>query len=102
MATTAVAAATGIRRRTRGFAVCAVLATAVLTAHAVPFWGAKESLPAETDPAALKDGEFVWEGTAVASGPVTVVVSLEEQRAYVYRNGCSHLPSVFAARLFEI
>lgn len=68
-------------------ALVGALTVAAPWVHAVPFWGAKESLPAETDPAALKDGEFVWEGAAVASGPVTVVVSLEEQRAYVYRNG---------------
>ncbi len=54
---------------------------------AVPFWGAKESLPAETDPAKLKPGEFIWEGGAVSAGPIVVAVSLEEQRAYVYRNG---------------
>ena len=53
---------------------------------AVPFWGAKESMPADTAPAALKPGEFVWDGDA-PSGPMVVVVSLTEQRAYVYRNG---------------
>jgi len=63
-----------------------LLATAV-SARAVPFWGARESRPAETAPGALKPGEFVWEGTAVTEGPIVVAVSLEEQRAYVYRNG---------------
>lgn len=56
-------------------------------AQAVPFWGAKASQPEDTDPAKLKPGEFIWAGDAVASGPVVVVVSLPEQRAYVYRNG---------------
>ena len=57
------------------------------SASAVPFWGAKESRPVETDPAKLKPGEFVWEGDAVPAGPIVVVVSIGEQRAYVYRNG---------------
>ena len=56
-------------------------------ALAVPFWGAKESSPADTPPAALKPGEFVWAPDVAPEGPIVVVVSLTEQRAYVYRNG---------------
>ena len=56
-------------------------------ARAVPFWGAKESLPAGTPPAALKPGQFVWTADEAPSGPIAVIVSLTEQRAYVYRNG---------------
>ena len=63
-----------------------VLATAS-PASAVPFWGAKESSPAGTPPAALKPGEFVWEPGVAPNGPIVVIVSLTEQRAYVYRNG---------------
>jgi lipoprotein-anchoring transpeptidase ErfK/SrfK len=55
--------------------------------HAVPFWGAKQSSPAATPPAALKPGEFVWAPGAAPDGPIVVIVSLTEQRAYVYRNG---------------
>ncbi len=58
-----------------------------LPASAEPFWGAKASQPVDTDPSALKPGEFVWDGDAVPSGPIVVVVSLPEQRADVYRNG---------------
>lgn len=58
-----------------------------LAAHAAPFWGAKTSEPAGTDPSTLKPGQFVWEGDAVQAGPLVVVVSLTEQRAHVYRNG---------------
>jgi hypothetical protein len=58
-----------------------------LPAQAVPFWGALTSEPAGTDPATLEPGQFVWQGEAVPAGPVVVVVSLAEQRAYVYRNG---------------
>jgi len=54
---------------------------------AVPFWGAHESLPADTPLSQLKHGEFIWLGDAVQAGPMVMVVSLTEQRAYVYRNG---------------
>ncbi|MBM7060369.1 L,D-transpeptidase [Pseudomonas sp. UL073] len=36
---------------------------------------------------ALKPGQFLWLPQVSPQGPVTVVVSLTEQRAYVYRNG---------------
>jgi hypothetical protein len=65
---------------------CALLACSVL-ADSVPFWGAKSSLPIDTPIDQLKKGQFLWMGDAVSSGPVVMVVSLNEQRAYVYRNG---------------
>ena len=37
----------------------------------------------------LQPGEFLWQPEASPSGPVLVVVSIPEQRAYVYRNGVS-------------
>lgn len=73
-----------IARTSLGTVFALLLATG---AFAEPFWGAKESSPAGTDPASLAPGEFVWEGDAVTAGPVVVVVSLTEQRASVYRNG---------------
>lgn len=54
--------------------------------HAVPSWGAKQSSPADTPPSALKPGEWIWGGDRKAMGPMAVVVSLTEQRAYAYRN----------------
>src|SRR3984893_7865432 len=56
-------------------------------AHSVPFWGAKTSVPIDTPLDKLKKGEFLWIGDAVTSGPIVMVVSVTEQRAYVYRNG---------------
>jgi hypothetical protein len=56
-------------------------------ADSVPFWGAKESVPAGTPIAQLKKGEFLWMADAVTSGPIVMVVSITEQKAYVYRNG---------------
>jgi hypothetical protein len=56
-------------------------------ADSVPFWGAKSSVPIDTPINQLKKGEFLWMGEAVSTGPVVMVVSITEQRAYVYRNG---------------
>ncbi len=38
-------------------------------------------------PSKLKPGEYVWHPEISPQGPVVLVVSLPEQRAYVYRNG---------------
>lgn len=56
-------------------------------AAGVPFWGAKASVAVDTPINQLKQGEFLWMAAAVTSGPVVMVVSITEQRAYVYRNG---------------
>lgn len=64
-----------------------VLLSASPLAHAVPTWGAKQSSPADTAPSQLKPGEWVWGGDNRTMGPMAVIVSLTEQRAYVYRNG---------------
>lgn len=56
-------------------------------ADSVPFWGAQASVPIDTPINRLKQGEFLWMGEAVHAGPLVMVVSITEQRAYVYRNG---------------
>jgi hypothetical protein len=71
----------------RRLVLLAVLITAGVATAKTPFWGARESLPANTPIATLKQGEFIWFGDAARSGPLLLVVSLDEQRAYVYRNG---------------
>jgi hypothetical protein len=53
----------------------------------MPFWGAKESRPADTPFSQLEQGEFIWLGDVGRSGPLLMIVSIDEQRAYVYRNG---------------
>lgn len=60
----------------------------VLSGHAVatPFWGATAPVPFDTPPALLKKGEFTWAPNVAPAGPILVVVSLDEQRAYAYRN----------------
>ena len=57
------------------------------SSFATPFWGEKTSRPVDTVPFMLNPGQFIWKGDAVPSGPIVVVVSLLEQRVYVYRNG---------------
>jgi hypothetical protein len=41
----------------------------------------------DPEPAKLKRGEFIWHPEIAPGGPIVLVVSLDEQRAYVYRNG---------------
>ena len=53
----------------------------------VPFWGDKGSQPVETPATALKDGQWVWAAGEAPQGPILVVVNLDEQRGYAYRNG---------------
>ena len=43
--------------------------------------------PAAATPGPMKPGDFLWYPQIAPSGPVVLVVSLDEQRAYVYRNG---------------
>ena len=69
------------------YSLAALAAILSLECAATPFWGARQSAPAETPAEALKPGEFIWEGELEPKGPVVVVVSLPEQMAYVYRNG---------------
>src|ERR1700678_4475008 len=56
-------------------------------ADSVPFWGARASVPIDTPIDKLKKGEFLWIGNAVTAGLLIMVVSITEQRGYVYRNG---------------
>lgn len=46
-----------------------------------------QSCPAGTDPMALKPGQFVWTPQIAPQGPVTIIISLPQQRAFVFRNG---------------
>lgn len=63
--------------------LCAFAAPAV----AAPIWGGASSRPSDTLPSDLRPGEWIWGGDSKRLGPMAVVVSLTEQRAYVYRNG---------------
>ena len=60
---------------------------ALSLAGAAAAQGAKTSSPVDLPPSQLKPGEFIWVPEAVPAGPLVMVISLDEQRAYVYRNG---------------
>ncbi len=79
-----------VRRMIQGFWLALAFFGVTLTtvqADSVPFWGAKASVPIDTPLDKLKKGQFLWVADAAASGPIVMVVSITEQRAYVYRNG---------------
>jgi len=76
-----------VRSASLGFLSFLLFLLSADVASAAPFWGAKESSPVDTPPAALAPGEFVWDPGVAPDGPIVVVVSLTEQRGYVYRNG---------------
>ena len=64
----------------------ALLLAALLAAAAPSITHAQSAVP-QADVRALKPGEFLWYPQIAPEGPVVLVVSLDEQRAYVYRNG---------------
>jgi hypothetical protein len=74
-----------MKRLLVGIALSISLASSALAS--VPIWGAKASSPADTPPSALKPGEWIWGGRGASPGPMAVIVSLTEQKAYAYRNG---------------
>jgi L,D-transpeptidase catalytic domain len=76
-----------IRRCLVALSVMSVALYSAVLADSVPFWGAKDSVGIDTPINQLKKGEFLWMADAVTEGPVVMVVSITEQRAYVYRNG---------------
>jgi len=64
-------------------AVLAAAAPALPLAPATP----AGSQPVDLPPHDLKPGQFIWAPDASPSGPLVMVISLDEQLAYVYRNG---------------
>lgn len=77
-------------------AACAVVSLACVLAMPAslsaspPKTGVPAAAPdatATTAPPSLKPGQFTWTPELAPQGPVVIVVSLPEQRAYVYRNG---------------
>jgi hypothetical protein len=64
-----------------------LLFCSIAFAAEMPFWGASAPVPFETPPDMLKHGEFTWAPEIAPAGPIAVLVSLDEQRAYTYRNG---------------
>lgn len=69
-----------------GLLIAGVMSPGAL-GSSVPFWGAKDSVPVGTPISQLTRGEFLWIGDAVTAGPIVMIVSITEQKAFVYRNG---------------
>lgn len=49
--------------------------------------GAKSSASIDTPLDQLKPGQFIWAPALVPNGPLVMVISISEQRGYLYRNG---------------
>ncbi|GHB24108.1 L,D-transpeptidase [Salinicola rhizosphaerae] len=71
----------------RGAIIALVALLLSSTVQAAPFWGEKQSRPVDTPLVDLAPGAWIWGGDDKRGGPMAVIVSLTEQRAYVYRNG---------------
>jgi hypothetical protein len=90
VATAGQAALFRLARMTGAASVLLLIVALVGTSTAsatVPFWGDTASLPVDTTPEQLAPGQFVWNPAAAPAGPIVVVVSLDDQRVIVYRNG---------------
>ena len=75
-------------RSTLMLAMALALPLAAHAAAKLPMPGATASHAAEVrGPTDLKPGEYLWHPEISPAGPIVLVVSLDEQRAYVYRNG---------------
>ena len=70
-----------------GFALLLALASIAATAKTPPKHTSTLGTARTAVPAKLKPGEYLWVPEASPRGPIVMVVSLPEQRAYVYRNG---------------
>jgi hypothetical protein len=66
--------------------LCATSPTSV-SAKTPPKEGSTLGTAKTVVPADLKPGEYVWHPELSPRGPIVLVVSLPEQRVYVYRNG---------------
>jgi L,D-transpeptidase catalytic domain len=62
---------------------------AIISLHAAAAPASTQLTPTELNGPieALKPGEYFWAPHIVPEGPVTIIVSLKQQKAYAYRNG---------------
>ena len=73
-------------RVTQSFGIAFAVALMVGLAAAPPA-SARQTAPAPAQAENLRPGQFVWHPDAAPEGEVEIVVSLPQQRAYVYRGG---------------
>jgi hypothetical protein len=74
-----------INRRNVTGMISATLAAGVLSAEYV--FGAMTQGKQVSSPENMQPGEFTWHPERSPDGPVAIIVSIAEQRVYVYRNG---------------
>ncbi|MFT4190457.1 MAG: L,D-transpeptidase [Comamonas sp.] len=83
--------ASGLVRRkfvATGAALLVTLATGLPRGvRAAPPPAHRATPPAPSPDARLKPGQFIWQPDLAPTGPLVVLVSLDEQRSYVYRDG---------------
>ena len=72
---------------TLSVAVAALAMTTIATAKTPPKDTSTIGTAKTVVPSKLAPGEYVWHPEISPRGPIVLVVSLPEQRAYVYRNG---------------
>jgi len=74
-----------IPKKLRALFLAPLLAAAGLPgAHAENFTKGSEQKPLTPE---LKTGDYVWKPEVSPTGPVVIIVSLQEQKLYAYRNG---------------
>ncbi len=78
---------TTLRAALACFVLLLALPGVAATAKAPPAHTSTPGTAKTISPAKLKPGEYVWHPEMSPRGPVVLVVSLPEQRAYAYRNG---------------
>ena len=64
--------------------LAAALALAAGQAHSQ---AVQTPVPAVKTAETLKPGEWIWYANAVPEGPMLLMVSIAQQKAYLYRNG---------------
>jgi hypothetical protein len=74
-----------LSRRMLGVATLALLWPGGVRAR-VPYWGDRSSQPVDMPAVQLSPGQWVWNPAAAPQGPMLMVVNLDQQLAYVYRN----------------
>lgn len=74
------------QRRLRSAAATLLLGMALEAGADVPFWGERKTQAVDLAPNQLAHGQWVWSPQLAPSGPVLVLVDLQAQLAYVYRN----------------
>ena len=77
----------GMSRRRLGIFTVSILIGLVLAPPPASAVGITKGEPVAPFTPQIKPGEYVWKPEISPAGPVVIIVSLNEQKLYVYRNG---------------